>query len=201
MSCGDVADGYASSRFTTPNASPIKPVVPHSTPNHIGALSTGNDASSTIPAPYFVTTTEILNSVYTTPPRSHCANVPHASNASDASRNVITAFLASPCTRKRSYTDSWGDESPSVASARLISTIADEDEMSLDEDESPLCPPFPVITTASDRNIKPLRRCKTKDRSIQAVSTREHWNVSSDLAMTEAWQTVNISRFANVPPD
>ena len=53
--------------------------------------------------------------------RLHCANVPHASNASDASSNVITALVASPRPRKRSYTDSWGDGSPSVASARLIS--------------------------------------------------------------------------------
>jgi len=81
-----------------------------------------------------------------------------------------------------------------------MSTVVDEDEMDLDNDESPLCPPFPVIM-ASDRDIKPLRRCKAKDhRSIPASSPGEQ-DPSNTLAVTEAWQSVNISHFANILPD
>jgi hypothetical protein len=173
-----VSEGYATSRFTTPNASPIRPLAPNSSP--IGYAGT-----NPIRPPIFSSAADTLKLVYGNDPS------PQASPNPSPSR---------PAKRARVIEDEEGHvqlRSPLIPRSASPSSNFDQDDamdMGGDVDDSMMmnAPALP-----SPRLIRPLKFGARKTPPKKNV----HTFVSATDRQTEAWQAANISKFAKLPPE
>lgn len=180
----DVNEGYATSRFTTPNASPNRPHAPNSSP-------IGSRNPSPIRAPLFRSAADTLHAVYS----SSAPNISHSLSSSRVAKRARAA-------------EDDDDVMPHHHSFIPRSTFSSpnfdyNDHMDLcdeEEDADMESPTLPRINAS--RQIRPLKR-NMSNHSGQ----KNPWNTNFMMELTgsklspKKTSPVDISTFANLPPD
>lgn len=186
LQCADVNEGYATSRFTTPNASPIRPLVPNPSP-------IGRTDASPIPAPIFSSVSDTLRMVYGDNLSPQASPNPSPSRPTKRARVIEDENVECHDRIHSSFTPRSALFSTNFGEDDLMDTGDDvDDDMVMD------APTFPPIK--SFRRITPLKR------STRSMPAKENIQGSVDASPVdrpkpEAWQAADISKFAKLTPD